>query len=418
MLKALCNKPLNFFFKNRQLEPEQTVFNFLNTLSKKILIPKVFANSNKNQQYSMEQVVNVMDQTTKTSYMVKLFPRQNLYPFAKEYVYMKSLETTRAYQTVGALHFHGCMLDKNNIYMFSAPGKMLFNMSLQKVHEKIVSLNAQKRKEVFINLATLLDMLHSKGIVHGAFSPDNIFVNKDLTEFRIANFKSAVNFDEKTFRFMGPYVSNLQYCFPNKLEDLVHNDITNLTQILMYLEPNINYSLSYIQESKSAASNFAEIEHNLIIQNIYSLSTHNYVEKLKSLVFLNCEKETVIKERKPVKKDPGFCLTNFCCVNNDRDVELLPRNDSVSFTYKCSPMMNFFISGFKKGQPKINNTTEFIESLRKIPLEYYDLLNSEDSEEVIPNTLLSAKKGISRSNDPGLQIYHDTTILNQMKRLI
>ena len=277
-LEELCNKPVFFYFKNKKQSSQsnQSIYDILNTMNVHALRASLYDRVNDQNHYTSEGLYRISDAEIDVEMTLKTFPLTSLKYFAREYNFLKRMEINNLNAPEAVLRFQGCLFDDKMIYMLLEPRKTLIPLSDRTVLQKVRKLPAVNRKEFYSRIANLLRMVHKKNFYHGAFSPDNIFVNENLTELRLGNFKASKDLAKEDLDLTEEDHSYLRYVEPVK-ENMQYNDLINFVQVVLFIE-------MYNGETTPV-----EIQNRQIfLSSLYSFEKSMFIKNLGQLIDTNC----------------------------------------------------------------------------------------------------------------------------------
>lgn len=249
-----------------------------------------------------------------------------------------------------------CLYDTEHLYVIISTNGDLSSISDSKTSANIRGLTGAKRKNVYLQLAQLVKNLHNSYVSILCLDINSITVDSDLKKFSLIGFESLAKLgnDEVLFKkvsnCMGLALDLNEHSF-----DIVKQDLANLVQIFLFLDPNVFYA--FVRNSKM---DVIAPEDAMIVNYLSKIYEHvkdatvEYLTKLVKLAFKIGESE----------REPRFrCIDDFNCGPDARN------NEKGTVKTNSNALFSLYISVF---QGKYDTVLDFMIALESIPEENFD----------------------------------------------
>ena len=302
---------------------------------------------------------NVVSPINNKVYMVKQYANANIQEIQREITALEKFQELGITNGAGVTKLMGCLHDQDNTFILMEQGFVLSSLGGISSDEFPITYNPEQRKEIFLKMALAVKHVHDKGIFHGYIQPDNFFMNLDASQLRLSNFQFSFGLSEN----ISPH-NPMSFCPYLSLYNLYikadrqRNDLVNLIQSFMVLDPNIYLNLyQEIVNSVMGVSNMDDIKTAGYIQ-ILNPNKASFIDSLTKIANLSCEKriELVEVNPQPVQNNATGSMNIFGSLNSNNLFNSFGNNQparqvqtqEVLVTY-CNPLSQLYIDVINQG---------------------------------------------------------------------
>lgn len=323
-------------------------------------------------------------------FIVKAYAQQRFGEFVNE---VRSFNALNESDNMGNLNvvIDGCMYDHHGFYILLKPLTSVLPLNHDNMLKSLAHAGNAERKVAYTDLAGKLGAIHQLNMTPLCLHANTIAMSEykpraldiiDLKNARSLAGKGAFEAKKRACRELLSKATPENY-------SAEHNDIINLVQMFVLLDPAIKAKFDSKHKNSTTYDKYR--------QKIYKSDGKTSIQyRLSKMVESACvEEKTSVREQAPSRRNTGFFGFLTCCdnFNGPTDVAL----DKIVSSYRCGGLHQLLLDILTSR--KSLSASELAKKLNTMPDEEFSAANPNRTVAVFfKNTFMEAPSNLSKAS--------------------